>query len=143
MAGSGGSQIHGGSGGIFLGRLQSEGFLGIVQRHGFQIIHGKPAQIHLHVLGIVYLDSIQENAYVLAAQAADVDGLEPACPAVVLDLDAGEAPEYFGYLHGRCHQGVYGDFLDGFGYGELLDGEYPGGFKTVCFLGFDAPGSRQ
>ena len=24
-----------------------------------------------------------------------------------------------------------------------LDGEYPGGFKTVCFLGFDAPGSRQ
>ena len=79
---------------------------------------GKAAQVHLHVLGIIDLDAVQEDAGVLASEAADVDGLEAADPAVVLDLDSGETPDDVRHLdwRRRCQTGFFRGADDGAGF---------------------------
>ena len=137
------SQVHGRSGGVFLGSLQAQRLVPVVQRNGLQIIGGKPAQVHLHVLGVVHLDVVQEDAHVLTAQAAHIHSLKAAGASVVLYLDAGETTEDIGHLGRGRYQAGEGYFLGRPGNGIHLGGIYLCGYKRVCFLGQDSPGSKQ
>ena len=136
------SKVHRRASRIFLGRLQAQRLLPIVERHSFQAVEGESAQIHLHVLGVVYLDAIQEHAHVLAAQAAHVHGLEATHAAIVLDLNARETAEKVGHAAGRSRKSPDRHLFHGTRHGELLHGIDAGSDKTVCLLGAK-PGSRQ
>ena len=61
------AEMHCGSGGILLSRLQASGFLAIIQRYHGYPTGGEAPEVHLHVLGVVHLDTIQEYADMLAS----------------------------------------------------------------------------
>ena len=108
----GGCQVQGVGIAVFLGALQIAGFLSLVQADAGQAIGGISAEIDLHVLGVVDPDAVQEDAGVLAAEAADIDGFQSADTAVIPDLDAAERPDGIGDGHGplqqSCRNGVAG-----------------------------------
>ena len=136
-------QMDGCAGGILLRRLQPLGFLSVIQRDHSDTIGRKPAQVHLHVLGVVHLDPVQEDAHMLAAEAPDIDGLESAHSPVVLDLHAGEPAEDVGHLGGRRRGGREVHLLGGPHDRENLDGPDRGRGKRIRLLGLQAPGGGQ
>ena len=94
-------EMDGSPGRIFLGRLQAAAFLPVEKGDRADAGRRETAQVHLHVLRIVDLDPVQEYTHMLTAKAPDIDGLEPADAAIVLDLHAGEMPQHFSHLGGR------------------------------------------
>ena len=84
--------------GVIPGRLHAGTLLAVVERYGSHIVERVFPQVDLSVLGVAQLDAVVEDPDVLRAHAADVDGLQPADPPVVLDLDPGEVAD--GIRHG-------------------------------------------
>ena len=78
------------------GSLQSPRFMALVNLYAGKIIGSKAPEVDLHVLRVVKLETVEEHAGVLAAEAPDIDGLEPAYPTVVLHLHSPEKPHGIG-----------------------------------------------
>ena len=131
------------SGRILLSRLQPLGFLPIIKGDHRQAVRGEPAQVHLHVLGVVHLDPVQEDTHVFAAETPDIHRLQAAHASVVLDLDAGEAAQDVGDLGGRRLRARQVHRLGGFHHGIDLHGPDRRGIQRVRLLGLQAPGGGQ
>ena len=93
-------EIHGACRRIVLGRLHGRAFLAVVERHRLHILERVLSQVDLAVLGVAQLDAVVEHAHVVGTHTADVDGLQAADAAVVLDLDAGEIADGVGHGQG-------------------------------------------
>ena len=131
------------AGRVLLSRLQPLGFLPVIEGDHRQAVCGEAAQVHLHILGVVHLDPVQEDAHVFAAETPDIDGLEAAHASVVLDLDAGEAAQDVRHLGGRRLRARQVHRLGGFHHGINLDGPDRRGGQRVRPLGLQAPGGGQ
>ena len=66
------------AGRVLFSRLQPPGFLPIIKGDHRKAVRREAAEVHLHVLGVVHLDPVQEDAHVFAAETPDIDGLEAA-----------------------------------------------------------------
>ena len=132
-------QVHGCTGSVLFRRLQTPGLLPVIQGDHGHPIRGEPSQVHLHVLGVVHLDAIQENAYVLTAEAPDIDGLEAAYASVILYLDTGEPAEDVGNLVRRRHSGGQVHLFGWPDHGEYLDGPDRSRGQRVRVLGVQGP----
>ena len=116
--GQGAGQVQGAGATVFPGRLQEPGALALKEFRFFQPFGGNPPQVHLRVLCIVDGHAVQEHGCMRAAQAPDVDGLEPARAAVVAQLQAAEfaygrrqvlrRAEPFGVCRGRWRSDFQG-----------------------------------
>ena len=120
-------QIDGGAGRIFPGRLQAVGLLPVVQRNQAQHIRGKPAQVHLHVLGVLNLDSVQEDAHVFAAQAAHVHSFQPPDTTIILHLHPRKAAQDARHLRRGRWQLGHDHPLRWFNDGTAFYRQNPGG----------------
>ena len=80
-----------------LGGLKDGALLAVVQGHCLHIVQREPAQVHRAVLRIAQLDAVIEHAHMVGAHAADIDGLQSAHTAIVLDLHAGEVADGIGH----------------------------------------------
>ena len=96
----------------FLGGEQDAGLLTHVVFGPGKALRSEASQIYLPVLGILDGDPVDIDTRVLAAEAADVDGLHPADPTVILELQAAEHPHDFAQVGRALQQGGRG-FLSG------------------------------
>ena len=126
--------MDGGAGCVLLRRLQPAAFLPVEQGDRADPVGREASQIHLHVLGIVDLDPIQEDAHMLTTQAPDIDRLEATHAPVVLDLYACKMPQRVGHLRGsgRLRRQVH--FLHRPHDGPRLDGKYGRRRKGIRLL---------
>ena len=130
-------------GSILLRSLQTPGFLPVIQGNLPDPVRRKTPQVHLHVLGIVHLDAVQEDARMLAPEAPDIDRLETAHAPVVLDLNPGETPQDIGHLRRRRCRLPEIHLLGGLNDGKHLDGPDGSRRKRIRLLGLQAPGGGQ
>ncbi len=72
------------------GRLENITFLPVVQRYFRHIIERETPQVHLSVLRIADLYSIDQHSRMVGTQGSDIHGLQSADSAVILDLYTGE-----------------------------------------------------
>ena len=128
---------------ILLGRLQTAGLLSVIERNPSDSVHGEPAQVHLHVLGVVHLDPVQEDAHMLAAEAPYIHRLQAAHASVVLDLDSGEPAEDIRHLRRRRQGAGQIDLLGRPDDRKGQDGVDGRRRKRIRLLGRQAPGGGQ
>ena len=95
-----GPEVDGVGGGVVLGGLEGGALLAIVEGDRLHVVEGEAAEVHYAVLGVAELHPVVEHSHVLAAEAADIDALESADAAEVLDLHPGEVPYRIGYRVG-------------------------------------------
>ena len=99
---SGGSEI--------LGRLENIALLTVVERDLLHVVQREAPQIDLSVLGVAQLDAVVEHGHVVSAHRADVDGLQAAHAAIVLELHAREIADGIG--HREAVQPLQVDILE-------------------------------
>ena len=137
-----GPEVDGVGGGVVLGGLEGSALLTVVEGDRLHVVEGEAAEVHYAVLGVAELHPVVEYSHVLAAEAADVDALEPADAAEVLDLYPGEVPYRIGYRVGAeasellAREHLYRDDLLGGAGGDhhhLVDAEGGVGGPVLLF----------
>ena len=136
-------QVNRSSGRILFRRLQTSGFLSVIQGHQADSVHRETPQVHLHVLRIVHLDTVQEHADMLASQTADIHRLQSPYPSIILHLDTGKPAEDVCDLRRRSGHARKIHFLGGPDDREHLDGIDGGRRERIRLLGLQAPGGGQ
>lgn len=99
---AGGSEI--------LRRLEDVAFLTVVERDLLHVVQREAAQVDLAVLGVAQLDAVVEYGHVVGAHRTDVDGLQTAHAAVILELHACEVADGVG--HREAVQALQVDLLE-------------------------------
>ena len=99
-----GLQIDRRTRGVLAGRLAVVELVGVIERHGFHGGERELAKVNGAVLRVRQADTIDVNAHMLGAERTDVDGLQSAQTAVVLNLHARKVLQGIG--HRRRTQGL-------------------------------------
>ena len=71
---------------------------GSVEVDGLEIVEREFSEVNLAVLGVAELDSVVEDAGVVCAHRADVDGLDAADTSVVFYLHSAEVAQGVGHV---------------------------------------------
>ena len=106
------------------GRLEYLTLLPVVERNLLDILEREFSQIHLAVLGIAQLDAVVIYTHVVGTHAADVDGLQTAHTAVILNLYTRKVA--YGIGHRKAVEGL-----------QLLAGEFLRGYHLAVPVGRD------
>lgn len=83
-----------------LGRLEDDALLAVVEGDGLHVVEREAPQVDRAVLGVAQLDTVVEDPHVVGAHRADVDRLQTAHAAVVLDLHPREVAQRVGHVVG-------------------------------------------
>ena len=70
------------------GGLEDGALLSVVERYFLDVVERELSQVYLSVLGVAQLDAVVADAQVVGAHGANVDGLDAAHAAIVLQLYA-------------------------------------------------------
>ena len=81
-----------------LGRLENGALLSVVERDGLHVVEREAPQVDRAVLGVAQLDAVVEDPHVVGAHRADVDRLQTAHAAVVLDLHPRKVTQRVGHV---------------------------------------------
>ena len=130
-------------GSVFLRRLQTAGLLPVIQAYRLQPVRGEPPQVDLHILCIVDLDSIQEDAHMFAAETPDIDRLEPAGAAIILYLHSRKAVQYVRDLLRDGRLRIQPDFLGRPQHRTLPFRDDGSRRQRIRLLGPQAPGNGK
>ena len=114
------AQVDGACRAIVLSTLENVTALTVIERNGLDVVEREFAQINLAVLGIPDLDAVIKHTHVVGAHRADVDRLEAAHTAIVLELNTSKV------THGIGHRMAVQAF-------QLLAREFLGG--NYVFIG--------
>ena len=79
-------EVKDGGAAVFAGGHEDRRRLPVEQGDGGHPLRRKAPEVHLGVPGVVHGDPVQEDGRMGAAEAADIDGLQAADPAVILHL---------------------------------------------------------
>ena len=92
-----GAQVHGTGGAKVACGLENLALLSVINRYFAYVVEREAPQVDLTILGIAKLNAVVEHAQVIGTHRADVDGLDAAHAAIVLDLHAGKVADGVGH----------------------------------------------
>ena len=81
--------------------MQGGDFLPREQAHRAETGEGESSEIHLHVLGVINLDPVNEHARMLASQTPDIHRLKASHSTIVTQLDPRETTDRLRQARGR------------------------------------------